>query len=135
MAPVTERITATSPGQSTAGSTLSKTVAQSHVAGVVSSVTFTPDAGVTAHGTNYRTFRLLNKGAAGSGTTVVASFATDTVTTDDLTAFVEKSIDLSATPADLVVAAGDLLVWDETVAASGVASPTGRIEVEITRTA
>lgn len=35
MAPVTERITATSPGQSTAGSTLAKTVAQSHVAGVV----------------------------------------------------------------------------------------------------
>lgn len=135
MAPVTERITATSPGQSTAGSTLSKTVAQSHVAGVVSSVTFTPDAGVTAHGTNYRTFRLVNKGAAGSGSTVIASFATDTVTTDDLTAFVEKAITLSATPADLVVAAGDLLVWDEAIASGGVASPSGRIEVEITRTA
>lgn len=134
MAPVTERITSHVGGQSTAGSVYDEVVAESHVAGVVSSVTYTPEAAVTAHATNYRTFRLVNKGQAGAGSTVIASFATDTVTTDDLVAFDEKSITLSTTAADLVVAVGDILVWDETVAASGVASPGGRVEIEIKRT-
>lgn len=135
MATVNERITGHVGGQGTANAVYDEVFAESHVAGKVVSVTYTPEAAVTAHGTNYRTFRLVNKGQAGAGTTVIASFATDTVTTDDLVAFDEKSIPLSSTEADLVVAVGDILAWDETVAASGVASPGGRVEVEIQRTA
>lgn len=130
--PITERFSATVPAAGAAAAQ-DQTVAESHVAGTVSAVSFTPEAAVTAHASNYRTYRLVNKGQAGAGTTVIASFATDTVVTDDLVAFDEKSITLSATAADLVVAVGDILAWDETYAASGVASPGGRVEVEITR--
>jgi glutamine amidotransferase PdxT len=96
-------------------------------------VKIVPEAALTANATNFRTFRVLNKGQSGSGSTVVATFATDTPTTDDLAAFDEKSIPLSGTAANLVVAAGDVLAADETVAASGVAHSGYTIIVEITR--
>jgi hypothetical protein len=132
-APITERFQATIPAASAAVAQ-DQVVAESHVAGKVTAVSFTPEANITAHATNYRTFRLLNKGQSGAGSTVIASFATDTVTTDDLTAFDEKQLTLSSTAADLVVAVGDILAWDETVAASGVATSGGRVEIEIART-
>lgn len=135
MAPITERFQATIPASADAATGQDQTVAEAHVAGTVTSVTFTPEAAVTAHASNYRTYKLVNKGQAGAGTTAIATFATDTVTTDDLAAFDEKTIPLSSTAADLVVAAGDILVWVETTAASGVASPGGRVEVEIARSA
>lgn len=102
-------------------------------AGTITGVTIVPEAALTANGTNYRTFRVLNKGAAGAGSTVVASFATDTPTTDDLVAFDEKTIPLSGTPANLVVAAGDILAVDELVTGSGVAHSGYKVVVEVTR--
>lgn len=100
--------------------------------GTVTSVTFTPEADITGATTNYRTFRVVNKGQDGNGTTVVASlaFSTGSVTATD---FTPKTITLSATPANLVVAAGDVLAWDETVAASGLASPGGEVRVVLSR--
>lgn len=102
-------------------------------AGTVQSVTVISEAAVTANGTNFRTLRVLNKGQAGAGATVVASLALDTPTTDDLAAFDEKAIPLSGTPANLVVAEGDVLAADETVTASGLAHSGYKIRVEIAR--
>lgn len=132
-APLTKVVEATVPAQGTAGTTQDQVVGESPVAGTVSSVSITPEAALTADATNYRTFRLVNKGQDGSGTTVVASFATDTVTTDDLVAFDEKALTLSAVDGALDVAEGDVLVADETVAAAGVAHSGYRLKVEIAR--
>jgi hypothetical protein len=47
-------------------------------------------------------------------------------------AFDEKAITLSATASDLVVAAGDVLVWVSTaVGGTGLADPGGQVQVEI----
>ena len=132
-APLKKTIDTDVPAQGTAGAAQDYVIGEAPFAGTVSEVTIIPEAAVTAHGTNYRTFRVVNKGQAGAGTTVVASFATDTVTTDDLAAFDEKTIPLSGTAANLVVAAGDVLVADETVAASGVAHGGYTIKVTIDR--
>ena len=132
-APLARKLEATIPAQGTANAAQDQVVGEAPFAGVVTGVSIVPEVVLIAHATNYRTFRLVNKGAAGSGTTVVASFATDTVTTDDLAAFDEKAIPLSGTAANLVVAEGDILVADETVAASGVAHSGYKIQVEISR--
>jgi hypothetical protein len=114
------KLEANIPAQGTAGTTQDWVIGEVESGGTVAEVVIIPEAAVTANATNYRTFRVINKGSAGAGSTVVASFATDTVTTDDLVAFDEKSITLSGTAANLVLAENDVLVADETVAGTGV---------------
>jgi len=116
-----------------AGAAQDLVIGKAPFAGRVSSVSIIPEAALTANATNFRTFRVINKGQAGAGSTVVASRATDTPATDDLVAFDEKTIDLSGTPANLNVAAGDVLAADETVAGTGVAHSGYQIVVEISR--
>lgn len=108
-------------------------IGRAPISGVVSAVSIIPEAALTAHAANFRTFQVINKGQDGAGATIAASRATDTPTTDDLVAFDDKSIDLSGTPANRRVAAGDVLAVSETVAASGVAHSGYRIIVEISR--
>lgn len=132
-APLVQVIEATVPAQGTANAAQDQVIAEAPFDGTVTAVVIVPEAALTAHATNFRTFRVVNKGQAGAGATVVASFATDTPTTDDLVAFDEKVIPLSGTPANLVVVAGDVLVADETAAASGVAHSGYRVKVSISR--
>lgn len=132
-APLTKTLEANVPAQGTAGSAQDQTIGEAPVKGTVSSVSIIPEAALTANATNYRTFRLINKGQNGAGSTVVASFATDTPTTDDLAAFDEKAIPLSGTAANLEVAEGDVLAIDETVTGTGVAHSGYRVKVEIAR--
>lgn len=131
-APHTEVLEATIPA---AGAAVAQdqVIGEAPYAGEVTEVVIVPEAALTANATNYRTFRVLNKGQTGAGSTVVASLATDTPTTDDLAAFDEKSIPLSGTAANLDVAEGDVLAVDETVAASGVAHSGYRVLVTISR--
>jgi hypothetical protein len=98
MSTVTERITGNFPAV-TAATDQSTTIAESHVAGTVTAATITVNGNITANATTYRTFTLVNKGTDGNGTTAVAVFATDTVTTDDVADFDEKALTLSATAA------------------------------------
>lgn len=107
--------------QGTAGAVQDFVIGEVSHGGKVREVTVIPEAGVTANATNYRTIQVLNKGQAGAGSTVVASLALDTPTTDDLVAFDEKTIPLSGTAANLTVAEGDVLAVDETVAGTGLA--------------
>lgn len=115
-----------------AGSDLESNIAEAEFAGTVTSVTYTPDAVLTGANTESRTIVLVNKGAAGAGTTVVATKAFVSgvnAAVDD-----ETAITLSATAANLVVASGDILAWQSThVGATGLADPGGLAAVEITR--
>jgi hypothetical protein len=64
---------------------------------------------------------------------VIASYQSN-VAGGSLVAFDEKPLTLSGTAANLVVAAGDVLVLDETVTGTGVAHSGYRVEVDIART-
>lgn len=82
---------------------------------------------VTAHATNYATFDI-SKRVAGSATSI-GTFATDTVTTDDMTAYVEKALTL--TDANVVVPAGAWLTAKVTKASSGVAIGSATAQASI----
>lgn len=101
--------------------------------GEVTGVSVISEAGVIADATNYRTLRVVNKGQAGAGTTVVASQALDTPTTDDLAAGDEETIALSGVADATDVVAGDVLAFDETVAGTGLAHSGFKVQVEVSR--
>jgi len=103
-------------------------------AGTVTSVTYEPDTVLTGANTDSRTVVLVNKGQAGSGTTVVATKAFTSgvnAPADDIT-----TITLSTVAGATTVAAGDVLAWQSThVGSTGLADPGGLVTVEITRIA
>lgn len=116
----------------TIAATADQVIGEAPKAGRVVSVSYTPEAAVTgAASPDSRTLSLVNKGAAGAGTTTVASLAL--VAGVNLVAFDEKAITLTATAADLVVAAGDQLAWVSTAVtgAGGLVDPGGHVKVEI----
>lgn len=49
----------------------------------------------SGHAANYGTYSLINKGTAAAGTTVIASRATDTPTTDDIAAWVRWNVTMN----------------------------------------
>lgn len=109
------------------------TIGEAPFAGTVTGVTYSPEADITgAASPASRTFSLINKGQAGNGATVVATLAMlGGVNASDFDA---KTIVLSVTPADLVVADGDVLAWTSTaVGGTGLVDPGGLVSVEITR--
>ena len=91
----------------------------------------TAPVAVTANATNYATFQVSKLDSAGANAAVVAAFATDTVTTDDMVANVSK--DMTLTAANVIVPAGSYLVAEITKTASGVAvtAATSRAVVEV----
>jgi hypothetical protein len=105
----------------TAGTTGEEPALRAPIRLQVTAVRFIAKAAITGHATNYATVSVENKGAAGTGTTEVASFAFDTPTTDDVAAFDEKAITLSGTAANLILVAGDVVSIKKAVAASGLA--------------
>lgn len=108
-----------------------QTVGKAPYAGVLAAASFTPEANVTGDNTNTRTLTIVNKGADGNGTTVMATLALATGV--NLTDFNEQAFTLSGTPANLVVAEGDVLAVAEAVAGSGLANPGGLVRLEISR--
>lgn len=119
---------------STILATTAQVIGEAPFAGSVSSVEYIAIAAVTgAASPASRTLSLINKGQAGIGTTVVATLAL--VDTVNLVAFDAKAITLSATAADLVVVAGDVLSWlSAPVGGTGLVDPGGTVAVDITRT-
>ena len=119
-------------GESTANA--SKTVIFGKVidAGTVTAVSYTPVADLTGHASNNRTLNLVNKGQAGTGSTVIATITTTVA--NSLTGYDEKALTLSATAANLEVAAGDILAWASVHNASGVADPGGTVYLAVDST-
>ena len=107
-------------------------VGKAPYAGTVTSVTYTPDTLITGANTDSRTVSLVNRKQDGSGTTTIATLAF--VSGVNAAAFDEKAITLSVTPADLVIAEGDILSWVSTAVGTGLADPGGLVNVVMSRT-
>jgi hypothetical protein len=116
----------------TVGNSESDEIVVAEYNGTVTSVTYSPDGTITGAATNNRTVQLVNKGQSGAGSTVVASlnFAGGT----NAPAGDEKTIPLSGTAANLVVASGDVLEWQSNAVGTGIADPGGLVKVAIDRT-
>ena len=99
--------------------------------GVVGAVTFSPAAAIAGATTNTRTLTLVNKGQDGTGNTAVAALAL--VSGVNPAAADEYAFTLSGTPANLNVAAGDILEVTSAHASSGLADPGGFVRVTIGR--
>jgi hypothetical protein len=116
----------------TAGNDLLTIIGEVPAAATVSEVTYTPMAALSGANTNSRTLTLYNRGTTGVGTTVVAQLAL--VAGVNLVDNDEKAITLSATPANLVVADGDVLEWESLHVGTGIVDPGGVVQVTIART-
>jgi hypothetical protein len=96
--------------------------------GVVNSVELIPNWSLNGANTDSRTYTLYNRGQAGAGTAVVAQLALTSGV--NLTKFVSKAITLSATGANRVVAAGDVLEWESLHVGAGLPDPGGQVIVQ-----
>lgn len=100
-------------------------------AGVVESVTYTTVSDITGANTNTRKVSVINKGQDGTGTTEVAAKQFNSGV--DAADFDETTITLSATEANLEVAAGDVLAWSSAAVSSGLADPGGLVTIKVAR--
>jgi hypothetical protein len=119
------------PAVSTAGNTDDTVLGQAPFDATVTAVQYVPEAAITGAATNHRRFDLVNKGQAGSGSTVVATLAMDNGV--NATANDERTISLSGTAANLIVAAGDTLQWRSVAVGTGIADPGGVVRVTLAR--
>lgn len=104
---------------------------QSDLDATVTSVAYVPEAAITGAATNNRAVSLINKGQDGAGTAVVAALtfgASVNAAADN-----EVAVTLSGTPANLLVLAGDTLVWHSTHNGTGIADPGGVARVTLAR--
>lgn len=115
-----------------AASDYDQTVGEAPFAATVTDVSYVPEAAITGANTETRTLTLVNKGAAGAGTTVVATLAFTSGVNG--VAFDEKALTLSVVAGATTVAAGDVLAFVSTHSGStGLADPGGKAQVELTR--
>lgn len=130
-APLVRKLQATIPATGAAAD-YDQTIGEAPFAGTVTDVSYTPEAAITGANTETRTLTLVNKGAAGAGTTVVATLALTSGVNG--VAFDEKALTLSAVAGATTVAEGDILAFVSTHSGStGLADPGGLAQVEITR--
>ncbi|MFE6785192.1 hypothetical protein ACFVFF_23335 [Streptomyces sp. NPDC057680] len=131
-APLVRVIEADVPAVSTAGNDDDTVITQAPFDCTVTAVEYVPEAAITGAATNHRTFSLVNKGQAGSGSTTVASLAFDSGSVT-ASANNERAITLSATAANLVLAAGDTLLWRSIHIGTGITDPGGLVRVTLSR--
>lgn len=113
--------------QATAGNDLNTQVYVAPRAATVSAVSYVPVTTITGANTNTRSVSLVNLGQAGSGNTVVATLQFNSGV--NATAGQAKTITLSGTPANLNLAAGDVLQWQSTHVGTGIADPGGLVVI------
>jgi hypothetical protein len=101
-------------------------------AGIVTAVEYYPRGAIAATDTNTRRLRVYNRGAAGAGTKQVAE-KTYNVAGGALATKQKNNLTLSVTPADLVVAAGDVFEFASDKVGTGLADPGGTCIVVISR--
>jgi hypothetical protein len=119
------------PAVGTAGNDATTVLFQAPFACTVTGVNFIPAAAITGANTNTRAVSLVNKGQAGSGSTSVATLQFDSGV--NATAFDEKAITLSGTAANLVLAAGDTIIWTSVHVGTGITDPGGLLAVSLSR--
>lgn len=100
--------------------------------GTVTEVTYTPEANITGDDTETRVLTIVNKGADGNGTTVIATL--DFETGVNATDFNESAFTLSVVTDATDVTEGDVLAFVSTHGGStGLADPGGAVRVKIAR--
>lgn len=119
------------PPVATPGNSDDTVLGQAQFAGTVTKVEYVPEAAIAGAATNNRTFSLVNKGQAGSGTITVATLTFGAGI--NATANNEVALTLSATASDLVVAEGDTLLWRSVAVGTGIADPGGVARVTFSR--
>jgi len=97
----------------------------------VTSVKFVPTTGITGAATNNRVHTAYNRGQAGSGTTKIAELIYDSGVNS--TSKVAKVITLSGTPANLDLAAGDVVEVESKFQGTGIADAGGLWEIVTSR--
>lgn len=103
-------------------------------AGTITGVTVTPVTVLTGANTDSRTFKVTNKGQADAGTAIPASKAF--VSGVNAPAEDDTALTLSATAADLVVAAGDVLEVESLhIGSTGLAGPQAVVRITFSRVA
>lgn len=114
------------PAQGTAATAEAYAVLRAEDDIVVTAVRWIPNAAVTGAATNNFALGLVNRGLAGSGTTAVSPVRTYASGTN-AAAFVPE--DLTVTPANTNVVAGETLSLNRTVNGTGLVSPGGVVEI------
>lgn len=117
------------PGHLTAGTDKECSAGSAPFRSTVTGVKWIPSATVTGADTDYFTLTVYNRGAAGAGTTAVATLAF--VSGVNATGNAPKTIVVSVTAADLDLADGDCLSVKKTAAGTGLACPDGVIVVTV----
>lgn len=128
-APFSDFVERIVPGQATAGTDISWNIDKAKFDGSLTAASYTPNAAITGDASNNRTFKIVNKGQDGSGTTVMASLTT----TANLAADTEAAFELSEVEGALDFEAGDILEFNSDANASGVADPGGLVVVTLAR--
>lgn len=126
-----------------AGVQISKCFEPAPFAGVVSLVQFVPNlsqAHATAVAATLRTYVLYNRGAAGAGTTALASgritspAASQNAFNTGLEGNIPSTVPLTASSALLTIAAGDVLEWESSESGgTGLRDVGGRVIVTLSR--
>lgn len=129
--PFTQVLTLRSPGQATAGTDSTFALGRAPFACTVTDVTYAPEAAITGANTNTRRVALVNKGQTGAGAVEPAALQFDSGV--NAAAFDDKPITLSATQANRVLAAGDILAWFSDAIGTGQADPGGLVCVTVSR--
>lgn len=130
-APLVKRLNTQADAISTITADGQSVIGEAPFAGTVTRVVYIPAAAITGVATNNRSVTVTNRLQDGSGTAVVATlgFASGVNAVKDDA----KTVPLSGTAANLVVAQGDVLTFDSAHVGTGIADPGGVVEVEITR--
>jgi hypothetical protein len=118
--------------EATVGNSRNTNLVRVDSAGTVTSVTYAPVTAITGANTNTRSVSLVNKGQSGAGNTIVATIQYNSGV--NAAASDENTVTLSGTPANLTVAAGDILQWQSTAVGTGIADPGGLVCVTISAT-
>ena len=119
-------------GQATAGTDDDWPVFVAPFACTITAVDWTPAAAVTGGDTHYPEIQMINKGSAGSGTTAVTS-KKQYLSGVNSVAHDTEAFTLSATAANLDLAAGDVLAMVRTHGGNGLAQPDGLCRVSYKR--
>jgi hypothetical protein len=130
-APLTESFEMPLPAEATAGTGQEAQLCVAPWAGTLAAASYIPEANVTGVATNNKSLTIRNRGAAGSGNTVMATLALGAGT--NATAFDEKDIPLSGTPANLAFNQGDVLTFQSTVGGTGMTLPEAKARVTLSR--
>ncbi|MGH3442121.1 MAG: hypothetical protein ACRDUY_08780 [Nitriliruptorales bacterium] len=116
------------PEEATAATADTWSLLEAEEAITVTKAVWVPDAAVTGAATNNFALGVVNEGLVGTGTTAVTTVKTYASGTDS-TAQVPEDLTLSTTAANLDVAEGEVLSLARTVNGTGLASPSGLVEI------